>query len=149
MTRQGGGSAGTVFKINTDGTGYDILHTFTGTPTGDGANPLGSLLISDSEIYGMTTVGGTAGLGTIFEMGIDGTGYSVLHSFLGGPGDGASPQGDLTLIDSTLYGMTVQGGSLNRGVIFSLPVAVPEPSSFLLLGGGAIGILAVRRRRLG
>ena len=148
MTRQGGGAAGTIFKINTDGTGYARLHAFTGTPTGDGAGPLGSLLLSGSTLYGMTTVGGTANLGTVFQINADGTGYQVLHSFLGGPFDGADPQGDLTLVGSSLYGMTVAGGSNNLGTIFSFPIAVPEPSS-LVLAGAAAAVLATRRWRAG
>lgn len=149
MTRQGGGGAGTIFKENTDGTGFTTMHTFLGTPAGDGANPLGSLLIAGSEMYGMTPGGGTAGLGTVFEMGLDGTGYTVLHSFMGGTADGSMPQGDLTIVDSTLYGMTVQGGTNNDGVIFG--IAVPEPSSLLLLAAAAAaGVIARRRlRRVG
>ena len=146
MTSFGGGGAGTIFKENIDGTGYSILHTFTGTPGGDGANPLGSLLISGSEMYGMTPGGGTAGLGTIFEMGLDGTGYDVLHSFVGGANDGSMPQGDLTFDGTALYGMTVQGGTSNVGVIFS--IAVPEPSSLALLTTAAIAGAVFARRRL-
>jgi uncharacterized repeat protein (TIGR03803 family) len=132
MTAQGGGGAGTVFKINTDGSSYARLHTFAGQSNGDGGKPLGDLLIAGSEIYGMTSGGGTGALGTVFEMGLDGSNYSVLHNFVGGANDGASPeQGPLILIGSTLYGMTSQGGSNNDGVIFSIPV--PEPSSFGLM----------------
>ena len=40
MTRQGGGGAGTIFEINTDGTNYNRLHTFTGQFGGDAANSL-------------------------------------------------------------------------------------------------------------
>ena len=43
-----------------------------------------------------------------------------LHNFAGGNGDGASPQASLTLIDSTLYGMTEFGGSANNGTLFRI-----------------------------
>ncbi len=141
MTYFGGGAAGTVFKVNTDGTGYAILHSFTGQSGGDGANPLADLLLVGSTLYGTTAVGGTANLGTVFQVNADGTGYRVLHSFLGGPFDGNDPQGDLTLVGSALYGMTAGGGSINRGVIFSLPIAVPEPSSLVLAAGGSLILL--------
>ena len=143
MTRQGGGAAGTVFKINTDGTGYGLLHTFTGTSTGDGANPTADLLLVGSTLYGATPVGGAANLGTLFEVNTDGTGYSVLHSFAGGPGDGANP-GGLILAGSSLFGMTGAGGTSNLGTILSFPVAVPEPSTLLLAAAGG---LALWRRR--
>ena len=111
-----------------------------------GVPGIGSLLISGSRMYGMTGTGGTANLGTIFEMNLDGTGYAVMHSFLGGPGDGNGPMGDLTLVGGTLYGMTGSGGTSNFGTIFSIPIAVPEPSTLLLVGGAAAG-LAYRARR--
>jgi uncharacterized repeat protein (TIGR03803 family) len=143
MTSFGSGGAGTIFKINTDGTGYQILHTFTGQVGGDGANPLADLLISGSEMFGMTPAGGPDNLGTIFEMNLDGTGYQVLHSFAGGPNDGSMPNGDLMLVGSTLYGMTVVGGTDNLGVIFSFPIAVPEPSpEELLIAACAVAYLS-------
>ena len=58
MTRQGGGGAGTIFQINTDGSGYSRLHTFLGASTGDGANPVGTLTALGSLLYGTTPVGG-------------------------------------------------------------------------------------------
>ena len=61
----------------------------------------------------MTYAGGADGLGTIFSEDIDGTNFTLLHSFAGGPGDGANPIGDLLLSGSTLYGMTLRGGSSN------------------------------------
>ena len=48
----GGGSSdgGTLFCVNTDGTGFGLLHNFTGA-VGDGASPLGSLTLSGSKIW--------------------------------------------------------------------------------------------------
>jgi uncharacterized repeat protein (TIGR03803 family) len=144
MTEQGGGAAGTVFRINTDGTGYATLHSFLGSPT-DGANPLGDLLLVGSTLYGMTSVGGTSNLGTVFQIGTDGTGYNVLHSFTGAPADGNDPQGSLTLLSSTLYGMTSAGGGSNFGTIFS--ISVPEPRAWLLAGAGAAAVAIIRMTR--
>jgi uncharacterized repeat protein (TIGR03803 family) len=59
----------------------DILHTFTGA---DGKNPEGALLLSGSTLYGMTFAGGSASDGTIFQMGTNGAGYRLMHSFGGG-----------------------------------------------------------------
>ena len=144
MTRKGGSTGlGTVFSIDTDGTGYNRLHNFAGGPA-DGANPLGSLLIGDQDIYGMTALGGASGLGAIFEMGLDGSGYSVLHSMGGAPGDGSNARGDLILADGLAYGMTANGGSADDGMIFS--VSVPEPSSLLLLTAAGAAAWAAHRR---
>ncbi|MBV8978301.1 MAG: hypothetical protein JO261_08480 [Alphaproteobacteria bacterium] len=65
---------GTVFKLSADGS-FHILHAFKG---GDGAEPLGRLLLHGSDLYGTTTIGGT-GSGTIFQLGLDGT-YNVLYA---------------------------------------------------------------------
>jgi uncharacterized repeat protein (TIGR03803 family) len=100
-----------VFKINTDGTGYTNLHSFG--QSGDGDIPYGSLTLSGSTLYGMTSTGPGSGNGTVFKINTDGTGYTILHNFTGGHGngDGANPYGSLTLSGSTLFGMTTIGGS--------------------------------------
>jgi len=119
MTNSGGSSGvGTIFSINTSGTGFTVLYTFTGG--NDGANPNGSLILSGSTLYGMTSAGGSSSLGTIFSINTSGTGFTLLHTFLGGANDGSSPNGSLTLSGSTLYGMTNQGGGSNKGTIFSI-----------------------------
>jgi uncharacterized repeat protein (TIGR03803 family) len=148
MTANGGGANhGMIYRMNTDGSGYTLLHEF-GLTSGDGRGALGELLLSGSTLFGMTLLGGTANLGTIFEIETDGSGYTELHSFVGGAGDGAGPTGDLILSGSTLYGMTGAGGATDNGVVFSFPVAVPEPST-LLLTTAAAGTIAypARRRR--
>jgi uncharacterized repeat protein (TIGR03803 family) len=141
----GTAGGGNIFKENTNGTGYAVLHNFAGQAAGDGADALGSLLISGSKMYGMTAQGGTANLGTIFDMNLDGTGYTVMHNFLGGLTDGAGPQGDLTLVGGSLYGMTAAGGTSNFGVIFTIPV--PEPSTLVLVTAAAAGLAYLARRR--
>ena len=57
-TACGGGSSGngTVFAVNTDGTGFTNLHSFThlvlpGTNS-DGANPYAGLILSGNTLYG-------------------------------------------------------------------------------------------------
>ncbi len=121
MTSDGGNiGAGTIFSINTDGTGYGLLHIFTGGGASDGGYPYGSLTLFGSKLYGMSLGGGSRGSGAIFSMNTDGSGFSLLHSFSGGSRDGSSPYGSLTLSGSTLYGTTFSGGSSNAGTIFSI-----------------------------
>jgi uncharacterized repeat protein (TIGR03803 family) len=145
MTSEGGGiyNSGTIFKINTAGTGLGVLHTFTGGA--DGGAPLGELTLDGTTLYGMTYAGGSSGLGTIFKINTDGTGFGVLHTFTGGDLDGSHPIGSLTISGSTLYGMTSDGGNLTCdaagcGVVFSITTA---GGSFTLLhefaGGGTDG----------
>ena len=137
----GGGSsdAGTIFKVGTDGSGYQLLHNFAGGAS-DGADPFGSLTLSGSTLYGMSSDGGSNGFGTIFSIGTDGSGFQLLRNFAGGVSDGSFPRGSLTLSGSRLYGMSFRGGSNNLGTIFSIGT---DGSGFQLLhsftGGAADG----------
>jgi uncharacterized repeat protein (TIGR03803 family) len=122
VTSERTASGGTICRLNTDGTGFQILHQFSVT---DGMWPYGSLVISGSVLYGMTTYGGRAsgwsGGGTIFRINTDGTGFQVMHTFAGGAG-GTNSHGSPTLVGSWLYGTTPdfgEGGSYH-GVIFRI-----------------------------
>ena len=138
-TTANGGSAGlgVVFQWSW-GTGSannppTVVHAFTGG-TSDGASPLGSLLISGSTLYGMTSAGGTlagGGAGVIFSVPTAGGPDTVLHIFTGGTSDGADPQGALVQAgDGTLYGMTSAGGAYGDGIIFSIK---PDGSAYQVL----------------
>jgi uncharacterized repeat protein (TIGR03803 family) len=137
MTLSGGDSdCGTVFKIGTDGSGFELLHEFAGYPN-DGRYPWGSLIRGGTSLYGMTRYSGGKNCGTVFKIGIDGSGYQLLHEFGGGADDGSGPQGSLIREDDTLYGMTFRGGDRNRGTIFKIDT---DGSGFTLLhefAGGA------------
>src|ERR1700722_12387455 len=68
--------------------GVDLIHSFAGGA--DGANPYAGLVRgTDGYLYGTTSGGGAANLGTVFKMTIGGT-EKILHSFAGGA-DGDSP----------------------------------------------------------
>ena len=118
MTTDGGvGGGGIIFQTNADGTGYVVVHSFAGGAS-DGFKPYGSLIQSGSTLYGMTSQGGAADSGTIFKVGLDGSGFTVIHTFT--DADGISPHGSLVLSGSTLYGMTSSGGAGTGGTIFKL-----------------------------
>src|SRR5262249_27783205 len=110
----GNGDAGTVFKINTNGTGYSVLLRFSGLAS-DGQNPDAALSQgSDSALYGTTYSGGTNGAGTIFKLGTNGSpaSYAVLHTFTSTGGDGQKPLSALLEArDGLMYGTTYSGGS--------------------------------------
>jgi uncharacterized repeat protein (TIGR03803 family) len=118
---------GTVFKITTDGTGYQIIHTFFKETSGQ-CNPIGAPVVSGSRLYGTNVSDQTLDLnGVIFAMNTDGSAFQVLHEFAGKPDDGAKPYGSLTLVGSRLYGMTRHGGRYGtesgfpgNGVIFAI-----------------------------
>jgi uncharacterized repeat protein (TIGR03803 family) len=97
---------GTVFKLAPDGSDT-VLHAFSGQP--DGAYPLAGLVADGSgNLYGTTTIGGTANKGAVFRVAPDGT-ESVLYSFAGKHGE--YPEAVLIVDGSgNLYGTTAFGG---------------------------------------
>jgi uncharacterized repeat protein (TIGR03803 family) len=73
--------------------------------------------------WGVTSRGGTDGLGTIFKTNPDGTGLSVQKNFKYLT-SGSRPQGSLTEgQNGKLYGMTSQGGPNDYGVLFEYDIA--------------------------
>lgn len=134
MTQAGGGDThklGAVFRIEIDGSGYRVLHSFAGGDN-DGSTPLGSLTLVDGNLYGMTSAGGPSKYGVVFRLSTDGSSYTNLHRFTVSAADGAAPHGSLLARGSMLYGMTYYGGTNNRGVVFALPIPAPETPSVAL-----------------
>jgi uncharacterized repeat protein (TIGR03803 family) len=119
-TRSGGsGTQGTVFKINTNGTQYTVLHSFTSFP--DGTFPYGQLVqASNGMLYGTTYSGGANLLGTVFQINTNGSNYSVLRSFGGATGGFSLQCGLLLGKDGWLYGTTIVGGDAGYGTIFKM-----------------------------
>jgi uncharacterized repeat protein (TIGR03803 family) len=121
----GANDYGTVFKVNKDGSGYEVLHNFGfGKGTGDGGGPNARLLEGrDGSLYGTTVGGGTNGSGTVFKLSKDGSNYAVLYNFGSRIDDGSFPQSELIQgSDGALYGTTGSGGETNQhgGTVFKL-----------------------------
>lgn len=117
-----GGSSflGTVYVMNLDGTGYSLLHQFAGG-AGDGATPNTSpVSYANGKLFGVTLGGGVANTGTLYSMNLDGSGFLVHHSFLGGATDGRTPQWELFYNLGHWYGLTTSGGVSNKGVAFTI-----------------------------
>ena len=74
----GDSGVGAVFTLNTDGTCFTNLHSFTPTVNNgygiytnmDGAYPKASLTLSDNILYGTTFAGGSGGVGTVFALSL-------------------------------------------------------------------------------
>ena len=117
----GSSSVGTVFAVNTDGTGFTNLDNFNSSS--DGAHPYAGLILSSNTLYGTAADGGSSGWGTVFAVNTDGLGFTNLHIFTGLSGtssDGALPYAGLVLSGNTLYGTTAFGGSSGVGTVFKL-----------------------------
>jgi len=125
-TYEGGAwGMGTVFSLNTNGTGLTVLRHFSG---GDGKAPYAELLLVSNILYGTTAAGGASNRGAIFQLNTDGSGFNLLKSFAGT--DGLLPLGGLTFSDGVIYGTTYQGGASNHGTVFSIHA---DGTSFKLL----------------
>lgn len=121
-TTSAGGTAGvgTVFAVNKDGTGFVILHHFTGGA--DGSGPYAGLSLSpDGTLFGTTDAGGAANLGTIYRIALDGSGYAVIKTFTGGANDGSRPTlSGVVERGGKLYGTTVAGGIFDAGTLYRI-----------------------------
>ena len=132
-------TAGTVYAIAPDGSGFTVLHRFQsysslnasgGAINVDGVSPEAELVEgSDGQLYGVARAGGPNGNGTVFKLGKDGSGFSVLHAFGETTSaetvspvtneDGISPLGPLVQFsDGYFYGTTPRGGTSGQGTIF-------------------------------
>lgn len=116
------GGCGTVFAITTSGK-ETVLYNFSGPP--DGAAPADDLIVVNGTLYGTTAGGGTSKAGTVFSIKPSGK-EAVLYSFKGGKTDGAHPWAGVTNVNGTLYGATVNGGTVGDGTLFSVTLSGKE-----------------------
>ena len=111
----GAKSSGTLFKIKPDGTSFNVLFDFDSPTTGGSA--IGNLISDGIFLYGMTKSGGNNDIGVIFKIKPDGSAFSKLFDF-NSSSNGSYPTGSLLMLNNSLYGMTLEGGGSNGGVIF-------------------------------
>ena len=115
MTNNGGEeNRGTIFKMLTDGSGYQKLLDFN---SDNGAQPLGSLILDGTTLYGMAELGGPDNFGFVFQIQTDGSDYQQLVDFNGAE-NGSLPFGTLIMVNKALFGMTNSGGTSDAGVAF-------------------------------
>lgn len=110
---------------------FTKVYDFNPNDFARGYNPNGRLIIDAAgNLYGVTLYGGHApkdnslGGGVVFMLvPVSGGTYRhhVLHTFQGGPDDGARPVGGLTMdAAGNLYGTAAAGGSGWSGTVFKL-----------------------------
>src|ERR1039458_4451294 len=137
----GTNGTGTLFALNTDGSGFTNLHIFAagaGNSSSyftnrDGESP-GGIILSGNTLYGAAEYGGTNGSGTLFALNTDGGHFTIIHGFTAPSdflpatnSDGKWPVAGLILSGSTLYGTALEGGSSGYGTVFSLTLPSPPP----------------------
>ena len=75
-----GGGSGCVFRMNTDGSGFTNLHTFSGIAP-DAGYLSGDLVLSGGTLYGTAAFGGDLDHGCVFAIGTNGLGLTNLYNF--------------------------------------------------------------------
>lgn len=109
---------GTVYRIDADGSDYEVLHFFDEEV--DGKDAEGGLCLAGGVLYGMTEDGGQNANGILYGVRADGDAFHVLHDFDSGV-TGADPEGELIFVDDYLIGMANDGGGpFGAGTLFRL-----------------------------
>jgi uncharacterized repeat protein (TIGR03803 family) len=99
-----------------DGSSFEVVESFHSL---HGEEPHGTPHQFGDQLVGMTRKGGSNGYGVVFSYAAGA--WAPLHSFVGSKNDGATPyHGNLTAVDSLLYGLTHDGGTDGVGVLFSI-----------------------------
>jgi uncharacterized repeat protein (TIGR03803 family) len=129
---------GTVFEVVKTHSGYSSTPTTLASFSGaDGAGPNGLIADTKGNLFGTTSNGGTAGLGTVFQVVKTDSGYSstptTLASLcsLANCADGANPAAGLIAdAKGNLFGTAFEGGNNNNGTVFEV-----TGSGFVIFAG--------------
>jgi uncharacterized repeat protein (TIGR03803 family) len=106
--------SGVLFRVDTTGENYEVLHHFTGA---QGSFPSGSLADGgEALLYGVTSAGGLDNKGTVFQFDKETKEVKTLLDF--STVDAQSPRGTIVLADTVMYGLAL--GGVGDGVLFSL-----------------------------
>lgn len=135
----GTSSGGVVFQVTTGGV-YKVLRNFVAAPPAtDGYGPTAGLVQgSDGFLYGVNSLGGASGLGTLFKINTAGTSFAVLHNFdkLTGSNPTTTP---VLHTSGKIYGMTEVGGLFNQGVLYRFDNGLKPFASIFVIWSGKVG----------
>lgn len=128
-----GFATGVLYRINPDGSGFQVLHAFDDDE--EGASPSGPLAEgNDGRLYGVCFDGGLVapglggqGSGTVFRIDKDGSDFEVVKQFDATNGAGTTgrrPTDGLRKAgDGRIFGVTREGGTSGAGTLFSITIA--------------------------
>lgn len=115
---------GVIYVLEPMGSGWKfrVVHHFTGGADGGGGSA-GRLLIDGlGNLYGVCTVGGVNGFGTVYEVSLSRgqVQFTTLYAFKDQP-DGALPYSGLVFDKAgNLYGTTYYAGANDLGTVYKL-----------------------------
>lgn len=118
---------GSIFKIDTAGKNFQVIHYFGGP---DGEYPGCTLAVEGDTgtnttkwIYGTTHQGGGNNLGTLYRINSTGSNFTKLKDFSAAIGSGSYFNGPLLLLSGVIYGESYQGGASTHGSIWKYDIA--------------------------
>jgi uncharacterized repeat protein (TIGR03803 family) len=117
---------GALFKINTNGMGYMVIHSFNTNSLTDGDYPTGDIVVTpDGWLCGTTVYGGANNVGTIYKISTNGMNFSLIHSFashnIDNPDNATEdPENLMQAKDGSLYGIIVGNTGGYGGCVFKL-----------------------------
>lgn len=132
-------SCGELFKVSPSGD-FTVVHTFGENGNGDGCSQVSGLIVgSDGNLYGVTNAGGTANVGTIYNINPSTGDYAVLYSFCSSGQCTMYGPGPVLLQDTngTFYGNT-EGSSDGGSWFFSFDTGL-GPFIRTLTQSGKVG----------
>jgi uncharacterized repeat protein (TIGR03803 family) len=113
----GENSNGTVFKLDTDGQNFAVLHDFD---LSDGDDPKSDVILGGGFLFGTAEQGGVSNAGVVYKVDTNGNNFGVIHH-LNGTSDGSTPTGRLVQgPDTILYGVAHDDGANGFGTVFSV-----------------------------
>ncbi len=124
MTQRGGTNGiGTIFKINEDSSGFQVVYSFDSLT---GYSPLGTFIqATNGKLYGVTEYGGLYNNGVLFSFDPVTYSYINLHNFNYDSIDGYYPwAGVIQASNGRLYGTCIAGGTYGFGIIFSYDISL-------------------------
>ena len=142
---------GTVYELNSDGTGYQLNYEFQGGAN-DGQSPQDNLVGSGTNLYGVTSDGGTNDSGTVFALSLVGVpgdysgngtvgneDYNLWRTNFGSKTSLAADGNANKIVDAADY--IIWRNNRTSGAA----AAVPEPAA-LLLACAAFSFICRRHR---
>ena len=109
----------TILPLAAQSQEFRLLHAFSGA---DGNQPT-SVVRVDGSIYGVTALGGDAGVGNGVLYKVDNAGaFQIVHVFTDQP-DGSIPGRLMRAADGTIYGLTGSGGNPPFGTVYKIDAA--------------------------
>ena len=99
----------------------NAIASFTDQANGGNPNFVDPVFDQQGNLYGTTAIGGSTGVGVVFELTHTSNGWTenVLHSF-SGPDGGYPYTGVIFDQAGNLYGTTGYGGDFNQGTVYRL-----------------------------